>query len=104
MYSSHGQRIGTSISNIDKLIPGQSSIDLILNNHHLPPGNYKINLGIYEKGKAIYTRSDALTFEVFAGDCDKAFINNRRDKLGVCFRTENIVSTQDSNNLSLGSS
>ena len=92
IYSSHGQRIGTSISNINMLKTGKSSIDLTLKNHQLPPGNYKIDLGIYEKGKAIFTRHDALTFEVFAGDCNETFINNRRDKLGVCFKTENIVS------------
>lgn len=87
-FGSYGQRIGTSISNINKLKEGIHSINIQLKNHQLPPGNYTINLGIFKKGKAIYTKSQALMFEVFSEGCNETYINNRRDKLGVCFNTK----------------
>ena len=87
-FGSYGQRIGTSISNIENLNIGNHSINIQLINHQLPPGNYTINLGIFTKGKAIFTKYQALSFEVFSEGFKETYINNRRDKLGVCFNTE----------------
>jgi lipopolysaccharide transport system ATP-binding protein len=83
ILNSVGSKLLTSLCRIDELPAGEHNFSLILKDHHLPPGNYSINLGIDIKKNSILYQENILRFELSDIGVEDSFLTQRRDKIGA---------------------
>jgi lipopolysaccharide transport system ATP-binding protein len=91
IVNSIGAKIMVSECVVEKLTSVEISLSLILKNHHLPPGNYIINLGIAVRGELILYQENVLRFELSDLNIDNPTLSQKRDKSGVYIPCEYII-------------
>jgi lipopolysaccharide transport system ATP-binding protein len=91
IVNSIGSKIMVSECIVDKLSSAKNRLSLILKNHHLPPGNYIINLGIAVRGELILYKENVLRFELSDLNIDNPTLSQKRDKIGVYLPCEYII-------------
>jgi lipopolysaccharide transport system ATP-binding protein len=87
IYNSLGVRLLTSRSVVEKLQAGNSSLSIQIPQHHLPPGDYSLAVGIFRGPEAIYYAENVLSFSLSdAGVSDpllQPYLATQRDQIGA---------------------
>jgi lipopolysaccharide transport system ATP-binding protein len=84
VLNSLGARISNAKVVIPKLERGDSVISVVMENHHLPPGHYSLNLVIHRFDRSIFLESNVLSFDISEIGIDDSFLVSRGDRLGAC--------------------
>lgn len=83
IVNSIGAKIITSRCLVPQINRGKRVISLQLNDHHLPPGRYLVNININILGASILYLEHAISFELPTDKIDDAFLIQRQDKIGA---------------------
>ena len=83
IINSIGAKLMLSECDIDEIPVGVTHLTLILEDHHLPPGNYSINFGIVINGIQILHKENVLSFEILDLGIDNPRLTQKRDKVGA---------------------
>ena len=87
IINSQLSRIMTAKIDIPKIESGKNKIIMVINDHHLPPGNYSINLGM----KDFFYKPRVLFFSISAENIKDKFLVSGKDLLGVYPPTKYIL-------------
>jgi hypothetical protein len=83
IVNSVGARILTSEQTVSNLPSGDTEVSLVIRDHHLPPGNYQVTVGIDVAGIPLVYQEHVLTFEIPDLGIDNSYLVKRKDKIGV---------------------
>jgi len=87
IYNSLGVRLLTSRSVVEGLETGHSRISIRIPEHHLPPGDYSLALGIFRGPESIYYAENVLNFSLSdEGVTDpllQPYLIKQRDQIGA---------------------
>jgi len=79
ILNSQLSRIMTAKIDIPRIEAGKNKISIIVNNPHLPPGNYSVNFGI----ENLFYKTQIIYFEISTINVEDEFAASRQDILGV---------------------
>lgn len=89
VYNSLGSRLLTAKSIIDPVETGDSQLICTIKDHHLPPGNYHISLGIAVSSQMILYKENVISFSISDEGMDNdlliPYLANHRDKIGAFY-------------------
>ncbi|MGV7222865.1 MAG: ABC transporter ATP-binding protein [Nitrospinales bacterium] len=91
IVNSIGAKLLLSECDIDELSFGVTHLSLILEDHHLPPGDYSINFGIVVHGSQILHQENVLSFEIRDLGINNSRLTQKRDKIGAYIPCKYIV-------------
>jgi lipopolysaccharide transport system ATP-binding protein len=87
IYNSLGVRLLTSRSVVDDLEAGKLELSIRIPDHHLPPGDYSLALGIFRGPESIYFAENVLNFSLSdVGVSDpllQPYLAKQRDQIGA---------------------
>ncbi len=87
IYNSLGACLVTSRSLVDGLEAGEAKLSIRILDHHLPPGDYSLSLGIHRGMESIYFAENVLSFSLSdVGVSDpliQPYLARKRDRLGA---------------------
>ena len=87
IYNSLGVRLLTSRSVVDGLQAGNPKLSIRIPQHHLPPGDYSLALGIFRGPESIYYAENVLNFSLSdVGVSDpliQPYLTRQRDQIGA---------------------
>jgi hypothetical protein len=87
VYNSLGVRILTSRSVVNDLEAGNPNLSIRIPNHHLPPGDYALALGIFRGAESLYYAENVLKFSLSDLGVDdpliQPYLARQRDKIGA---------------------
>ncbi len=87
IYNSLGARLLTSRSVVDVLEAGNPKLSIRIPEHHLPPGDYSLALGIFRELESIYYAENVLNFSLSdVGVSDpliQPYLAKQRDQIGA---------------------
>jgi len=87
IYNSLGVRLLTSRCVVDEIEPGKTTLSIRVADHHLPPGQYALSLGIARGTQKIYYAENLLRFELSdLGVHDpliQPYLARQRDQIGA---------------------
>ena len=87
IYNSLGARLLTSRSLVDCLEAGNQRLSIRILEHHLPPGDYSLALGIFQGMESIYYAENVLSFSLSdVGVTDpliQPYLIKQRDQIGA---------------------
>jgi len=86
--NSLGARVVTFEENFDSLAKGRVSIEFTLADHHLPPGNYSVALGIGVRGAQVIYQDSLLSMEIFEQEIDSIYLGGKKDRIGAFYRPD----------------
>ena len=91
VVNSIGSKLILSECDIQFIPLGSTHISLVLEDHHLPPGDYSINFGIVVNGIQIINQQNALSFEISDLGIENPRLAQKRDKVGAYIPCKYIV-------------
>ena len=87
IYNSLGARLLTSRCVVDRLDEGKTTLSIRIPDHHLPPGEYSLSLGIARGTEKIYYAENVLAFSLSdLGVNDpliQPYLARQRDQIGA---------------------
>jgi len=87
IYNSLGARLLTSRSVVDGLEAGNPKLSIRIPDHHLPPGDYSLALGVFRGPESIYYAENILNFSLSdIGVSDpliQRYLTKQRDQIGA---------------------
>jgi lipopolysaccharide transport system ATP-binding protein len=87
IYNSLGARLLTSRCEVDRLDEGKTTLSIRVADHHLPPGDYALSLGIARGTQKIYYAENVLPFSLSdLGVTDpliQPYLARQRDQIGA---------------------
>lgn len=92
VYNSIGARLLTSRCLIDEIKKGEPNLSIIIKDHHLPPGNYMLSLGVSAHSVMLIYKENVLAFEISDLGVDEPclvpYLLNHRDQIGAFIPSE----------------
>ncbi len=92
VFNIDGSRIMT-LRSIVSLNQGIHNASIILKNHFLPCGNYKIDIAISSYGNWLFIKKDIISFEISPQHFKDPLMTEMKDRLGVYHQVEAIVTS-----------
>jgi hypothetical protein len=87
IYNTLGSRLLTSRSLVSKLEKGDPNLCIRIPDHHLPPGDYTLALGISRGAESLYYAENVLKFSLSDLGVDdpllQPYLARRRDQIGA---------------------
>ena len=87
LYNSLGARLVTSRCVVDELDEGKTTLAIRIADHHLPPGEYALSLGIARGHEPIFYAENVLPFSLSDLGVDepllRPYLGQRRDQIGA---------------------
>jgi hypothetical protein len=83
LRNSLGARIMVARTEDFSLPTGRSTVRVVLEDNHLPPGSYTLGLNLLAQSQKVFTHQMLLSFELPEVGVGDAFLVQHRDRLGI---------------------